>query len=482
MARIYHPECKIKLIKLIKRSEIAEGVPLESSRYQAYVFNLTPLLGESGTVQISKSVRESAGAFSIQIPDKADGTITESIYGLVEPMDMVEIRMAHDPFEYPDGIPIVMRGLITTISRGETMQDDKPLRVVTITGHDYGKVMQILQIFYLNISIVGENIISELKFFHKYFENGSPKLMSAEEFASGMLKNVINPYLNRLTAVTEKAVRAFSLEISIDGYVSPQTISSFEDISVDGMMRKIFDVGAFNEMFIEDRETGIVLVIRPTPFKNVKKKFIQGSAVLNTIGSDEIVSVNVSRTDANVANYYWVVNYRWAFMQNEDAKAQASILNPDSFVKFQVQNASLAHYGIRKMEVESVLGPPDYANADSAKKEQIPGETTSLAYWLDRRRDLLAEMNIDNVVFESGTMVVMGNEKIKPGTYVRVLRGPKQEHALEAYVYQVEHVFRPFTSMQTILSFDRGTGFIDRARKKVPPYLSEIEAQGVRGA
>ena len=92
--KVYHPQIEIKLTKLITRSKRSEGVGLAQSRYQAAVFDLTKFLCQTSQVVISKSVREPTGAFSISIPDRPEQKLSESIYGLIEPMDLVEIRMA----------------------------------------------------------------------------------------------------------------------------------------------------------------------------------------------------------------------------------------------------------------------------------------------------------------------------------------------------------------------------------------------------
>jgi hypothetical protein len=53
-----------------------------------------------------------------------------------------------------------MRGFVTSVSRSETMANGEPRRHVTIMGHDFGKLLQIIRIYYLNGSVVGDNILS----------------------------------------------------------------------------------------------------------------------------------------------------------------------------------------------------------------------------------------------------------------------------------------------------------------------------------
>jgi hypothetical protein len=52
------------------------------------------------------------------------------------------------------------------------------------------------------------------------------------------------------------------------------------------------------------------------------------------------------------------------------------------------------------------------------------------------------------------------------------------------YCYSVRHEFQPFRSYTTTVLFDRGTGFVERAKRgngADAPYLSELSPQGVYG-
>src|SRR3546814_3297873 len=71
--------------------------------------DLVPFLSDQHPVHTLKSISEPAGGFSITLADKPlkqDGAF-ESLVGLIEPMDMVEIRFRHDP---PDLIGNVING------------------------------------------------------------------------------------------------------------------------------------------------------------------------------------------------------------------------------------------------------------------------------------------------------------------------------------------------------------------------------------
>ena len=59
--------------------------------------DLTPYLGVGGSVRTTKGIREPAGTFSLSFPDQMHKTLGDSLYGLIEPMDMIEIRASRHP-------------------------------------------------------------------------------------------------------------------------------------------------------------------------------------------------------------------------------------------------------------------------------------------------------------------------------------------------------------------------------------------------
>ena len=596
--RLYHPKISVMLYKSVKRQEIVPGVPVATSRYaEQRAYDLTDWLGESSGVHLAKGVRDPAGAFSITLVDKPHKTLIETFYALIEPMDIVEIRMAHDPLEYakPEQgyqLPVVMRGFVSQVTRTETMQGGKPNRAVVITGQDFGKILQIIQIFYLNGSAVGDNLLTELAYFHKYDLASGAKHKPAVEFLTDVLTRIINPYLkrivmlangqpskplakgetvekrrtvlrkkvsdqtidrkaekkkadalhlsalqhrvnmdsalasgdevgyaaekalmdddlrewkettNRIDGVSEEIVEteeeieqlesetnppattaAFDVdmmggEFSIKGTVSPWTVTKFNNDPLYRVLTSLLDVGPYNELFVEDREDSVVLVVRPAPFLDASFNAVQGVYPKTvTVISDDVVAISTSRRDAGVANYYWVDCSPWSLVSNEDAKMFAASGLPSSFIKFDYLNSDMKYYGVRKMEVNAALLPPGYAIADAPKKEKLQTETLNLQDWLDLRRKTLTEINKDNVVFESGTLRLRGNEKIKAGMQLEIQRGGSVYSS--CYAVRVEHEFTPFGGFFTTVIFERGTGFIERSQQQEGVYRREIDGKGV---
>jgi hypothetical protein len=332
--------------------------------------------------------------------------------------------------------------------------------------------------------MVGDYYLTEFKFFETFAQSGGIKTMSANEFVKTIVDGVVNPYMKGMGSLANfadsNAVTRMTPEVSIDGYISPWTPSSFDDITFHDLMSNCLDVPVWNEMYTEDRKDGIFLVVRPMPMKNIKGKFIQGKAEQVTVDSDSIIAQNVSRSDSGVANFYWVTNSRWSIFSNKDQTDLARAGDMDSFMTTKYLNSSMSYFGIRKMAAESALGPPDYTNTDEATKEQVPQQAMSIQDWLVARRTLLAELNKDNVIYESGTLRLRGNESIKAGMYVGVKRGTGNTYLGEVYAHTVSHDFVPYQGFFTTVEFDRGTLFAERAQQKTPRYIDEIESQGVR--
>lgn len=495
MTHVYEPKIEIRLIKAAPRAELAPGVAVDGPRYgQLKGINLTPFLSETGGVRLGKSVRSPMGGFSITLADRmyvgpADNPLHESIYALIEPMDLIEIRMAHDtsdPAYVKAGkLPIAMRGFVSTVRRNETITGGQPMRTVNIIGHDFGKLLETIRIYYLYNSVVGDKILSELKFFQKYAGAGAEKIMPAAEFVELVLDNVVNPLIQRITGLADRnqdavIIDTIEAEVSIEGVVSPYMVSAFPGGSVYEFLTSFLDAGPFNEVFLEERETTITLVVRPNPFLDPQRKPIQAGnpdlvAAATVIDAIDIEVLDLMRGDDGVSNYYWVYNAGWQIIENLSVQELSQQGSVDLYAPFNYPNCDITRYGFKKMEVESRLGPGGIAYGDAPSVAQLGVSAESLHGWLDKRRVTLAAQNKDNVIFERGSLQIRGNEKIKAGSYIVVRRG-----ALDTlyYVVAVDHTFVIGQSFKTTLTVERGTGFIDRAQRPGSPYLGELTLKG----
>jgi hypothetical protein len=499
-ATVYQPQVQVLLVKNVDRTTAGDGVPL-SARYQGAdrVIDLSPWLSDASGVRTSKSVRDPAGGFSLTLSDRIHDKDLDSLYGLIEPMDCIEIRMARrGEVKVANGgkLPIVMRGFISDVRRAEGVTGaGKPQRQIVVTGQDYGKLWQIFQIFYEKNFPVGATLISNWKLFLKFgmgFKN-----QSCRAFVKEAVQKILNEFIKNMKGKNEsgKSDEGSPLqEIKIDdkditaapGTVAPTGVNQFQGGTLYSMLNSFGDVGPWNELFIEDREAGVFLVYRPNPFYAVNGDYLPVKRFDNkdakeparvAVQASDIVSIAVARTDGNVANYFWVDAPRSQMTNGSTAKLMAVQGAPDTFL-IDHRNATQSIYGLRKMfDVTNQGDPLEETHGNGADKETHAKQYNLTAGWINKRRIEIVEQNKDNVVFESGSLRIIGREDIRAGMYIDVVRG-SMEYGF--YVVQVDQEFIPFQGFFTTLTVERGTGFIKRAQREgalQSPYYAELSSR-----
>lgn len=141
-------------------------------------------------------------------------------------------------------------------------------------------------------------------------------------------------------------------------------------------------------------------------------------------------------------------------------------------------NSSAALYGIRPMYADTQQGYDGMTTANSG----LPANQNALRDngvfgWIGDRRKFMVEQNKDNVLLEHGSMRIRGNEQIRAGMFVRLVRGG---FSAEYYVVQVDHEYVPFTGFFSTLIVERGMGFVERVKRgggPDSPYLAELSGQ-----
>ena len=476
----------------------------------ANILDLTTWLGEGSVVKVQKSVRGDGGVFSIDFVDELGNGLTDTLSALIEISDMIEIRFAGDAYKYAgtsgQQLPIMMRGFVSKVSRSQTMSaDGKPRRTVHVMGHDYHKILQILQIFNLPCTPEAANLISSFPMFSKY--GPALNVLKSTEFLQTVFSQVVNPYIAGMQAAgatSGAALAEIACDIQVPDALMSVQLGAFNGGNVQELLQEHLDIKPFNEFFIEDRDSGPwgpagpYAVYRPTPFISAANRQIlqpiQDSVTTGVelasslspwanvvqIDSSSIISLTSDRSDEGLANFFWVdaprfnMNYGPLTMEYATYAAQQGAV---PFYLTGYQNVNPLLYGLRKMEVQTQQGDPtetDGGNGTPAGDARWANQNAFLS-WIDNRRNLLIAMNQDNVVFESGDMRLMGHEKIRAGVYVQVNYG-NQIQSLH-YAHTVTHTFEPFGNYLVELEFDRGTNFIDRitaAHSNGSPYFSEM--------
>lgn len=485
------PQISVLLFKTISRKTI-DGKAAVSARYagKAESIDLTPFLGDGSMVRTSKSVREPAGGFSISFADKAQDNVgsLETVYGLIEPMDLVEIRMWGGTGARPAKLPIVMRGFVSSARRTQSMGDDgRPFRSVEVLGQDYGKIWQMYQIIYLAAYVQGQAMLTNFGLW-EMFGIDAVNTMKAADFVRAVVNKIINPYLKELLPESSSMPKALTLG---DGITVAHGVLNNSVQQAQGSLWDVLkyqgDVGTWNELYTEDREDGVHVVYRPIPALRLnaetgKERKIQDDApdpVYCEILDSSISQISMGRSDANVANFYWVNGERFDLISDMQRKL-ASIPSSDQTVyPKDYPNAAVKYYGTRAMYADTNQGNDDIkvmtGGLDAAGHEK---RDTKMISWLEYRRRCLVDMNKDNVVLESGQMMVKGGllrpsgDLIRAGDYARVKQG---QTTWDAYIVQIDHVFAPFSGGYTSsLVLERGEGFAKRVTSaNQSPWLAE---------
>lgn len=498
------PRITVRLYKTITRDFIDGRTPV-SRRYSGspeYI-DLTPFLGEGSSVMTSKSVRDPAGAFAIMFADRpmhsgskfvnaVPTEAIESIYGLVEPQDMIEIRMWSGIGEWRGGdYPIKMRGFVSNITRAQMMsQDGKPIRQVTIAGQDFGKIWQMYQVLYLPAYAAGTPLLTSLKF-SQLFGSDAKNVMKAAEFVRTVVDKVVNPFLNEMLPKSiplPRSIRTDKYLAVAHGVVN----NNYQDVqgSIYTILSTFADVGVWNELYIEDHEDGVHCVYRPTPALSITQvpgkpdRRIQDDApdpIFCDIPDNYIQTITASRTDANVANFFWVNNSRFDMIDDLSRKLMGLSGNNQTINLKDYPNSAAGYYGIRPMYAATQQAGDDVINMGTGQYQSAQDRRSAqVEAWIDQRRRLMSEMNQDNVVFETGEASVKGCPMrpdgitaMKAGDYARFING---NMSWVAYVHQIVDEFQPYQSYKTSLRYERGENFIARSAREggwESPWLSE---------
>jgi hypothetical protein len=181
-----------------------------------------------------------------------------------------------------------------------------------------------------------------------------------------------------------------------------------------------------------------------------------------SVTDEEVIDLDVRRTAANVANYYWVAA---GYSQTIGAPIMTSALI-DKGNAFSILN--YPNSGGEPVRISAHEGRYRTISAGRwSNRICVPRADAALIDFIGEKRAQRIAQNQDNVVFEAGTRTLRGREDIRAGEYVNLRLGTNGSGRAgleqQAYAYSVTHEFAPYKSFTTI-QFDRGSGFIARAQ------------------
>lgn len=494
--KVRQPKVSIWLYKPRDRQNLG-GTYSASQRFRnVRQVDITSHLSDDSGFRTTRSLRDpNGGNFQIVFIDKpliAGANFGDSLYGLLEPGDFIEIRATG--LSQDSTYPLLMRGFVTSVVSSESIESGTPQRQIMVYGYDVQRVLQLLRVRYRAAGLTEEEsaeITAEfgipfgnvpLAAFQSYtdFTGSEPNATPPAQFVQGVVDKLVTPYLAKVFGGTPAlaALTSATADCSIDaGFVPPLMGSSaFDGRSVYEVLAEVLDVGPFSELFLEDQGTGLVVKARPIPWVDTSGALIGPGPAADeyAVSAGSLITSTVSRSDAGVANYFWVQR-RVDLINDAQRRIQgASGPSSDSYL-LRTENANPTAFGWRFMEAQTALTNSSAA-ITAPTADQVAQRGLSEEDWLTQRRQLLMALNQDNLVFESGTLKLKGDPQIKIGTYLMLTRGLA---VVRLYVTAVTHDFSMATGYVTTVTFERGTGWLARASSNGMPWYEWRDESGV---
>ncbi len=432
--------------------------------------DLTPYLTENDSVKTVKSLNQPGGGLTITFADQLAPEVEDTIYALIEPMDLIEVRASRHQEDFAgQTLPLIMRAYVSSIQRDESIGDDgTPQRQIVVRGIDSGKIPQMNQVLFMYEQAVAKPFLLPLQLLAANGLDGGT--LPVGQYMQ-LIVNYFNSKVEQLAAYGNQLIPAFILKSTVmQGRAWIQAVGTKE--GPIWTYAEAFADRPWNELFLLDEEAGPVLYFRPAPFKDLAGNFvIDGAADPGSfdIAAVEILSISVVRSDARVANFYWVPPDNSLLGSNGGVTATA-IVN-DLPLDANYPNDSATLYGERILSAPTFLQPNELTISPemlpAALRAEANGQWVS---WYTLRSEQLKAMNRDNSVLEEGSATVNGREDLIIGKYARFTRGTVVS---EAYVTQVAHIISPLRSWVSQLSLERGTGFYSRSQATDVPFWAE---------
>lgn len=434
-----------------------------------YDGKLTDMTEGVRSINITKRMGEAAGTWRLEmLPTRdKDGV---SWYHRFAPMDYVEIGFTRDStLQKP---PVVMRGFVDRVGMRVSVDGDgRPQRVYTVQGRDYGKLLEIAQIYYL-IVVDSDLKLILLPSFEKLREKWGVRLGADPAGPAEIIGDLMNPAKGLLSQVKGTYRSAPDLAYlgssNILGRVHGFDLSK-EDGSCWEFMRH-FSNSPWNELFLVDTTTGPTLIFRKTPWKK-NGVLVQGddSTYANyttdpvVITPSDVISLDLTRSDAEVKNYLFTFPTQSLLGTDQSFKAMVLMgkqtveqLKDNPFVDMTSKERGVNRFGFRRFENST-----DYV---AISANDSVGEARQLCETLNLNLANAYEQNAD---FESGTFTLRGNENIKIGRYL-VQKAPSLVVKPEYYVQGVSHSLNLVAGSESFLTtveVARGTGYIEIGQK-----------------
>ena len=436
--------------------------------------------GDNGGVTVSKGLYDPAGEFQVRLPDMplqltVNGLSSrDSLYGFIEPMDRIEIRMNRD--QMPIGLmPVVLRGFVRGIGREETIDGEgRPVRTLVISGHDFGCAFSIEQIGAVRAYLENNPAL---------VFSGIAGLLAATITMETGFESPIGPFVQGVTdAFVQPLLDQVGARFTYDLKFAPadQKVYLMTAYSVEGpiwnWLYRLVD-SPWNEMFVREGVLNPEVVVRRTPWMTDETiDVIPDEDFLATMGTTiheiemrEVISLRAHRDDSDVANIVLVNNWEGSMFGTDFWR-----LVPPQYLTSDWANNEISRYGHRITQLYAMLQP---VAAQGKPEAEFEAAKNQMRTWLiDERIEWLLHRWSRNADWEHGSLDIRGRSDIRVGEYIHVLRGGDAGVDWAAYVTRVTHQFNAFHQYTTTLEYIRSNQYV-RRRNAENPWDTERRRQ-----
>jgi len=416
------------------------------------------------TISTSKGLYDPSGSFQISLLPMRDQDGL-SWYHKLSPMDYVEIRLTRD--YSPTKIPIIMRGFIDNINYSVPVDEEgRPVRAYSITGRDFGKILEISYIYYLK-AVDPDFQIMLLPAYEKISRKWGVEVAGGDPVE--IIRDLMGVAQKQLEHIrsfyTNVPVLSFIGSTSIEGRLHSFSLTQ-DDGSVWDFMG-FFSNLPWNELYVVDLDSGPALVFRKAPWRRLDGSLIQGSdsTYKQTLGDplvfspDDIKSLDLTRSEQELKNYYFT--YPTQNMMGQDTCFKTYVLNDADgiedlksnpyFIDPTDKDAGINRFGFRRFENDS-----EYITTDA-------NEIATSAVLAKSLNEKIVEAFRYNSAYECGSFSLKGSEKWLPGKYIKMDSGPASIIKPEYYITKVDHTVSFEAGSEQFMStleVVRGTGYL----------------------
>ena len=387
-----------------------------------------------------------------------------ALYKWINPMDIVEIQLN-------DSNETTMMGMVEQVRNHQYVTSAGVVQGVKLTGRSLGAMWQndTLKFFPANVTSKKETEISMEGRLPSGFEKRAfqPKMLTKilGEFYGRSPVELIKFITNDVSAVKIKladgrTIRDFiDTELTIEeGDKTYSTAGFTYEGSIWGLLQQV-SAKPFYELFTDSRDGKLILRFRPTPFDkgswNDLNTWLDGISY-HIVPDSDVVSKNLIRSPNESYSIFHVSSVVSAWYGN-DAVSEYGMFPPI------IDPILYETLGLRLLSTRTSLLPLTF-DGDVGK---------DIASIHKKYRNRLYLWYKDNHRFESGTITIKGNDKIRIGE--RLVLG-NRSRTRTFYIEEVSHHWIYGRRFTTTLNLTRGANETNRNRwlDDGNKYLQEV--------